>query len=117
MVLMAQRFDAGGQKVLGEPFVASKKHLAFWRSFSASENGVLAYRAGSPDNVLVWMNREGKIVQSLPEKGDYRQISLSPDESMVALGKMDTSSSNISSIWLMELSRRALTRLTSRPTE
>jgi Tol biopolymer transport system component len=115
MVLMAQRFDPSRQQVFGEPLVVSNKQLTFWRAFSASENGVLAYRAGSSDSILVWMNREGKVIETLPVKGDYRQISLSPDESMVALGKMDTDSSNISSIWLMELSRGTVTRLTSVP--
>ena len=115
MVLMAQRFDQDRQQVFGEPLVVSSKQLTFWRAFSASENGVLAYRAGSPDSVLVWMNREGKTIQTLPVKGDYRQISLSPDESMVALGKMETESSNISYVWLMELSRGTLSRLTSVP--
>jgi Tol biopolymer transport system component len=115
MVLMAQRFDSSRQQVFGEPLVVSNKRLTFWRAFSASENGVLAYRAGSPDSILVWMNREGKVIETLPVKGDYRQISLSPDESTVALGKMDADSSNISSIWLMELSRGTVSRLTSAP--
>ena len=114
-VLMAQRFDEGRQQILGAPLVVSNKRLAYWRAFSASENGVLAYRAGSPDCVLVWMNRMGKIIESLTVKGDYRQISLSPDESVVAVGKMEADSSNISNIWLIELSRGTLTRLTSVP--
>jgi Tol biopolymer transport system component len=115
MVLMAQRFDDARQQVVGEPLVVSKRQLAFWRAFSASQNGVIAYRAFSPDSVLTWTNREGKTIESLPVKGDYRQISLSPDQSMVALGKMETESSNLSYIWLMELPRGTLTRLTSVP--
>jgi eukaryotic-like serine/threonine-protein kinase len=114
-VLMAQRFDEGRQQVLGEPLVVSKQPLSYWRAFSASENGVLAYRGGSPDCALVWMNREGRAVEILPVKGDYREIALSPDESIVALGKMEAGSSNISHIWLMELLRNTVTRLTSVP--
>jgi Tol biopolymer transport system component len=48
-------------------------------------------------------------------KGDYREISLSPDQSMVAVAKMDNSSTVLSNIWLVELSRGTLTRLTSVP--
>jgi eukaryotic-like serine/threonine-protein kinase len=116
MVLMAQRFDESRQQVLGEPWAVSREPLAYWRAFSASQNGVLAYRPGSADCVLVWMDREGKPVQTLPAKGDYRQISLSPDQSMVAVARMENASSNISNIWLIELSRGTITRLTSLPT-
>jgi hypothetical protein len=59
---MAQRFDEHLGQLLEEPFPVSAKPLAYWRAFSASENGVIAYRAGSPDGVLAWMNREGKTV-------------------------------------------------------
>jgi serine/threonine protein kinase/Tol biopolymer transport system component len=115
MVLMAQRFDESREEVLGEPVAVSPSTMTYWRAFSASENGVVAYRAGNPDSVIVSMDRAGRQIQTLPVKGDYRQIALSPDESRLAVGKMEASASNVSHIWVMELSRGTITPLTSVP--
>jgi Tol biopolymer transport system component len=115
MLLMAQRFDEGRQEVTGEVHLVSPKPLTYWRAFSVSANGTIAYRAGNPDTVLVWMDRSGRIVETLPVTGDNRQISLSPDESSLAVGKMEQSRSNVSHIWLIDLKRGTSTRLTSAP--
>jgi len=113
MVLMAQRFDEDRNEVFGEPIAVSNKQLTYWRAFSASENGVIAYRGGSPNSTLIWMDRAGKTIATLPVKDDYRQIALSPDESMLAMGMMQSDSPTVSSIWLTELPRGTVTRLTS----
>jgi eukaryotic-like serine/threonine-protein kinase len=42
-------------------------------------------------------------------------MSLSPDESKLAIAKMETDASNVSHIWLMDLTRGTLSRLTSVP--
>jgi len=87
--------------------------LTTWRAFSVSHNGVIAYHAGNPNRTLGWFNREGKQIATLPFQGDYRQIALSPDESMLAVDRMDETSTDLSNIWLLDLSRGASSRLTS----
>jgi Tol biopolymer transport system component len=107
-LVMAQQFDMDRDQVTGEPFAVVGKQVS---AFTASENGVLAYRAGTFEGQsrLVWMDRKGKRIETLPEGGDYRQMSLSPDESILAISRLDDNSE----LWLMELSRSTITRLTS----
>jgi serine/threonine protein kinase len=108
-LLMAQPFDYKRERVTGESFAVSTQTV---RTFSGSENGVLAFQAGIGLGLrrLTWVDRQGRPVASLPETGDYRQMALSPDESTLALSRVDTV---LSDLWLMELSRGTITRLTS----
>ena len=108
--LLAQRFDEDRQQVDGDPVVIAGRALPYNR-FSVSANGVVAYRSGSIMSSLIWMDRDGKALATLPEKGDYRQIALSPDESLFAVSRVDGGAS--SNIWLVELPRGTMTRLTS----
>jgi Tol biopolymer transport system component len=107
-LLMAQPFDLDRQRVSGESFVVASKAV---RAFSTSNNGVVAFKNASGRGRLTWVDRQGQVLSSLPEVGDYRQISLSPDESTLAVSRVDTSPN--SNLWLMDLSRGATTRLTS----
>jgi len=110
MLLMAQPFDMDHERMTGEAFALMPKQLTSPTSFSASENGVIAYQSGSYECVLRWVNRHGEQISALPVKGDYRQMSLSPDETMLAFTRVDWPVSNV---WLTELSRGTITRLTS----
>jgi Tol biopolymer transport system component len=113
MVLMAQAFDEQRRQMTGEAWAISSKPLITWRAFSASTNGVIAFRSGNAGRSLAWFNRKGQVVSTLPFEGDYRQMALSPDESMLAAAKMDESSTDTSNIWLMDLTRGTSSRLTS----
>ena len=83
--------------------------------FAASRSGVLAYvpATGSGVNHVVMVDRQG-IGTSLPmEPGNYRYgVSLSPDGQRLAAGVQRERGSV--DIWVIELSRGARTRLTSR---
>jgi len=113
MILMAQAYDDQRHQMTGEAWAISSKPLTAWRAFSTSQNGVIAFRAGNPARSLGWFNRKGQQIATLPFEGDYRQIALSPDESMLAGARMDETSTDISNIWLMDLSRGTSSRLTS----
>ena len=113
-VLMAQAFDERAGKTTGDPRTVAPQPLTYWRAFSASPNGVVAYRAGSPDSVLLWVNREGKTLETLPVRGDYRNVALSPDESMAAIDGINPDAPQFSLISLVDLSRGTITRLTTR---
>jgi serine/threonine protein kinase len=107
-LLMAQPFDLDSQRVSGESFVVTSKAA---RGFSTSDNGVVGYRSALGRRRLSWVDRQGRPLSTLPEVGDYRQMSLSPDESTLAVSRIDTAPN--SNLWLMDLSRGATTRLTS----
>jgi serine/threonine protein kinase/Tol biopolymer transport system component len=110
--LMAQPFDAAKLALSGEA-VPIAESLQFTTSlpaaaaFSASQNGVLAYRAGVSEDTrsLVWVNREGKEDVIPAPIHNYQQPRLSPDSRRVAV--------EISGqVWLYDLMRATLTRLT-----
>ncbi|MGD0776205.1 MAG: protein kinase [Candidatus Solibacter sp.] len=113
LALMAQTFDAGSLRLIGEPVAIMEDvgvnrfdNAAFW----ASDTGVLAYRAGSNNSRLVWMSREGRRLEEVEPGDRYDALALSPDDQRVALCRADTN--NISDIWIYRFARKAMTRLT-----
>jgi serine/threonine protein kinase len=107
--LMAQGFDAERLEVKGEQFPVAEnvvRNAVNGRAmFSVSENGVLVHRTGGlSSNQLMWFDRTGKQLGAVTPTGSYSAPSLSPDESRVAVSRVDQASSN-SDIWLFELTR------------
>ena len=93
--------------------------------FSASSNGVLAYRSDDTAATVfgiyrpAWYDRQGKVVESMAgDTGRYADLSLSPDGTRVAVRRTDPQAAGkggqIGSwdIWLHELARGVSTRLT-----
>jgi eukaryotic-like serine/threonine-protein kinase len=112
--LMAQPFDADRLQLTGEvvPIVEGVEFNPFGSAaaFSASENGVLAYRAGGgtvPLN-LVWVNRNGTEQPLAAPPHNYTFPRISPDGKRVAAGIEEGEGQ----IWLYDISRDALSRLT-----
>jgi DNA-binding winged helix-turn-helix (wHTH) protein/Tol biopolymer transport system component len=88
--LLAQPFDVRKLRLVGEPFsvaeqVATSPGGAFsW--FSASENGVLAYRAvSSKMSQLAWYGPDGSRLGPVGEPGNYDVITMSPDSTHLAI--------------------------------
>src|ERR1700674_4763014 len=112
--LMAQPFDADRLQLTGEavPIVEAVLFNPFGSGavFSASDNGVLAYRGGGgavPLN-LVWVNRNGTEQPLAAPPHNYTFPRISPDGKRVAAGIEEGEGQ----IWLYEISRDALSRLT-----
>jgi eukaryotic-like serine/threonine-protein kinase len=109
--LMAQPFDAERIQLTGEPVPIAEGlqfNLGTGRAaFAASENGVLAYRAGggAVPRTLVWVRRNGAEQALGAPARPYGQPRLSPDGGRVAV-EVDTQ------IWVYDLIRETLTRLT-----
>jgi Tol biopolymer transport system component len=118
MSLLAQAFDADREELSGEPFTVIGDPIVFPRDFSASQNGVLAYRAVPGEHLILGVDPDGRNQDTLSRPGDYRQIALSPDENTLALTRADTAAAGggLSNIWLLDLSRHTFIRLTSSPT-
>jgi serine/threonine protein kinase len=119
--LTAQGFDANGLELSGEPaFVADQiESLQTGGSaFSVSENGVLVYQSGIQSSQLVFVDRVGKQVQSVGPPGEYRNATLSPDGSRVVIDRYSVGiRAGSRDLWLYELARGTVSRLTFDPSE
>ena len=116
--LVAQPFDPGKLKTTGEP-VTIAEHVEqigdnHEFDFSASDNGVVAYRTGSSMSQLAWFDRTGKKLGPAGEPESYATFALSPDGQRAAVGLLDADGRQ-NDVWLLELSRGTKSRLTLNP--
>ena len=117
--LMAQRFDATSLRLMGEPVRISGtpayNPTNGRTTFSASETGVLVYRAGTAGGVETtqptWFDREGKSLGSVGEPGIYRGFWPSQDEERILLAQRDFQT-GLGDIWLVDSSRNTSSRFT-----
>jgi WD40 repeat protein len=117
---MAQPFDLKTFALSGEPTtIAEGAYLQpGWGStvFSASGNGVVAYRNTEPfpQFQLTWMDQRGKPLGSVgpPDAWDWAQ--LSPDGKRVALVRLETPPAG-ADLWMLDLARGTTTRFTDDP--
>src|SRR6266446_1540754 len=114
--LMAQPFDNRQLELKGQATpvaeqVGDSDNGRGHGAFSASANDVLVFWRGgtTPDRQLTWYDRQGKVLGTAGEPGDYQELALSPDGTRVALMKRSGQASNI---WLQDLSRDTSTRFT-----
>jgi Tol biopolymer transport system component len=108
--LWAQRFDLTDRKISGQP-IAVADAVAFepidgTGAFSASDGGVMAYRAGRPSVTrLSWFDRSGRALGTLgsPERTGLTNLRLSPDERHVVA---ERSLQNETDLWLLDSTRQ-----------
>jgi serine/threonine-protein kinase len=80
--------------------------------FDVSHSGLLVYRAGSESAgqyPMIWVDREGVASPALDQLGTYTDPRISPDGTKVAVSVI---SGSYNDIWVLDLERGALTRLT-----
>ncbi len=112
--LEAAPFDLETLEVTGPPTsldVGVKTLVAFGTAhFSLSRNGSLAYvpASGPPERTLLWVDRNGWARPATEMRRAYEHPRLSPDGKRLAVKISDDSSSHI---WIYDLERDALTRL------
>jgi Tol biopolymer transport system component len=113
-LLFAQPFDAHRVELAGEatPIAVGLETLHATIGFSASEQGVLAWRAGDANLRLAIIDRTGREQPLEGPEGDYGWISLSPDSRTVALEAIDSRTGGVG-IWLRDLRRGVQSRLRS----
>jgi hypothetical protein len=124
-VLVAQPFNLRNLNLEGEPRQVAD-HIERMEVggavpgalFSASPNGVLAWRHGSnsPESVLQWLDRSGKKLGTVGEAADYSNPALSPDNRRLAIGVRDPQT-KVREIWIFDLLRGTKTRLTFDPAD
>jgi Tol biopolymer transport system component/predicted Ser/Thr protein kinase len=117
--LFAQPFDNRRMELMGEAVPVAEgfgpeRRVNFSGQFSVSENGVLAYRAGSrfPNTQLRWFDRTGKMLGAVEDPGRFDSLALSPDGKTAAVAH---GSGGALDIWLHEFTHDTRQRLTSDP--
>ena len=119
-VLMAQPFDPGGRKVIGDAIPVAERvgsgPGAVGGYFSTSSTGVLAYRGGSGFSggilQLTWFDRRGKALSSALDPGNYNLPVLSPDGTRAAY-RADQGGNQ--DLWILDIARGVSTRFTFDP--
>jgi serine/threonine-protein kinase len=118
--LRAVRFDSARLQVLSDPVPVTEQVTTFGSgsaNFAISRNGTLVYQpggaggGGGPQRSLVWLNRQGKEDPISAPPRAYLQPRLSPDGTRVAVQIQDQEND----IWIWDLMRQTLTRLTFDP--
>jgi Tol biopolymer transport system component len=116
--LMAQPFDAGRLKITGDPSMVAEHVREIGANhqfdFSVSNNGVMAYNAGSGISQFIWFDRNGKNLGTVGEPDNYVSIAMAPDGKRAATGLLDADGRE-SDIWLFDLERNSRSRLTFDP--
>ena len=119
--LVAQRFDAAGLRLTGEPrilpeLVARSSRYTGQTMLSVSPGGVLAYQESAPEPGarIVWRDREGKHIRSIDApprtRGSYH-LSLASDEKRVVVTADDENT--LEDLWVVDLERATYLRLTA----
>jgi eukaryotic-like serine/threonine-protein kinase len=116
--LLAQPFDVEGLELTDDAApvaeqVATGGLSGRMGAVTVSDNGVLAYQRGSRGDVsqLVWVDRTGQQLEALSDRGDYGDVTLSPDGRRAAVTLLDEAGSN-RDVWLLDVPRRLRTRFT-----
>ncbi|HLH32343.1 MAG TPA: hypothetical protein VKY31_14150, partial [Terriglobia bacterium] len=117
--LVAQHLDLEHAALTGDPVVLADPIAydgsTFLGAFSVSNDGRIAYRSGGAEaRQLVWFDRTGKMLDVAGEADPSALVApeLSQDERRLAIDRTVQSNRDI---WLMDLLRGGLTRLTTDP--
>ena len=113
--LMAQRFDLSRLELEGEAFTLAQG-LSTFRSYSASDTGILVYRSGDPGarGRLYWYDRSGKNVGPAGQPMFSRYPSLAPDGKRLAVERLGPQIDS-TDIWLVDPDRKMNSRFTFHP--
>jgi serine/threonine protein kinase len=113
--LMAQPFDSHRLEPSGEavPIAEQVGSYLDYGFFSASTNGVLAYRSDAGQIYqITWLDQQGKVLATVAEPGRYNSVALSPDGRRVAVSRTNPASTPNWDVWLLDAGRNTSTRLT-----
>ena len=116
---MAQPFDPAGLRLTGEAIPLAEPVGAGLTTgngdFSASENGLLAYRSGASIGVRewVWMDRDGRRLSTVTKPAVTTTSAMSPDEKTLAFSIYEPNGS--ADLWLQDLNRSVASRFTFEP--
>ena len=115
--LLAQRFDADGARVSGDPIAIAEPVAEFaspgWAAFAVSATGAIAYQSPGGRARLVWFDRAGHR-QPLENLASALWVRVSPDGSRALFNRADPRTGNLD-IWALDIARGGESRITSDP--
>jgi Tol biopolymer transport system component len=120
-MLFAQRFDDKRLEITGEPVRVADAVGYFGGTFgdaavTGSVTGALAHGPGvGLTTALQWRDRSGAVLGTPLPPGAYQGLRLSPDQKSVALAIVDRQHSSSPDVWVLDLNRGTLARVTSDP--
>ena len=118
--LMAQKFDPDRLELDGEavPVAEQVLSLAPTGAYSVSQTGVLAYAAGQQGggSRLTWFDAIGRRLGTVAEPAPFNDLRLSPD-GLQASVTLPEPGRGTRDIWLLDIARDLLTRLTFDPAD
>ena len=110
--LVAQPFDAKAVKTTGEPVPLAEQvgtdgvGLA---QFSVSREGTLSYRTGETNDRMIWVDRNGKELETVGDPAQYHDPALSPDGRRLSFDLADARTGK-SDVWVRDLARSVSSR-------
>jgi serine/threonine protein kinase len=115
-ILLAQKFDPGKLKLVGEAMPLSENvqyyDVRISGTFSSSLNGNLIYlEQDQSSEKTVLLDKNGNEIKKLLDQKPIYRVSFSPDGNKIAYDLYDAGQKNID-IWTMDLKRNVSTRLT-----
>jgi Tol biopolymer transport system component len=120
--LISVPFDVSNGTVSASPSSAANlvgfQPSTFWADFAVAEAGTLVYniKSGSSLSEMVWVDRAGKRLGTIGQRGVMCNPGISPDGSRVAADITDQKANNVD-IWLFDTKDGANTRFTFAPEE
>jgi Tol biopolymer transport system component len=113
--LLAQPFDPGALKTIGDPVPIGENILMSNTSgnFSVSAAGMIAYRGqlARENSQLVWFDRDGRSLGVAAPPAEYRDVAISPDGGSIAYSLVDAQKGK-EDLWVRQLARGTSSRLT-----
>jgi Tol biopolymer transport system component len=119
--LIAQRLDLDARALSGTPQLIADRvvpvggHHAM--AFTAADVPLVAYQQGSGYSELAWYDRNGVRQQTIGDRDDYANPTLSPDGRLLAVETQSQEKADERPIWIYDLERGTRTLLTERDTK
>jgi len=115
-VLMAQPFDAPQHEIRGEPFTVTQDVNANidngGSGVSVSREGSLVFHAGQAQAVLRWLDRNGRVLETLAPRAMFRDVELSPDGRAALVRIRPKETTYTGDLWTIDVARGVSSRLT-----
>ena len=117
-ILLAQAFDEKKNELQGAAFPILKEKILYYApktlaGFSVSSNGILSYMADETvPTQLTWVDRTGRKLSTMGEKGFYQSLRLSPDNKRISMIRVDPDVTSARDLWIYEIDRQSSTRFT-----
>ena len=115
-VLLAQRLDSSRRELQGDPVpVVQDVDVNIdngGSAFSVSRDGSLLYHATQIQAALKWLDRQGRVIDTLTPQAMFRDVELSPDSRTALVRMMPKGITEAGDLWTIDVSRGVGSRLT-----